>query len=184
MERDNYTCKCCGAYNCEINVHHTNYIPYRMAWEYPNETLVCLCNDCHSELHRKMKNKKIDRYRIGDLYSYIHSDFENYGFIYDMDFLRNIIHFASIDSGGSYDSFYIESFSLNDFSHFSKMNCEVNYWTELIIKNIKDIIENNTNSFYFYNEKIFKNYNYQKQFKNVISFDNDLNKLIKLVNGE
>ena len=34
-----------------LNVHHTYYIEGRKPWEYDNETLVTLCEDCHKKRH-------------------------------------------------------------------------------------------------------------------------------------
>lgn len=183
LKRDNYSCRICGAYNCEINVHHVNYIPYRMAWEYPNEMLVSLCKNCHNKLHDKMNSKELYGFKIGDLYSYEHTEYDNYGVIYDIDFFNEIIYFASIDNGGSYDTLYLEEFSINKFKNFNKIYYDDMYFNKLLAENINNVIQDskgtilNTN----YSSRI---YDYKKQFSDVVSLGNDLSNLIKLVNGE
>lgn len=47
--RDNYTCqnpKCCSTVK-NLQVHHLDYISGTLAWEYPNDMLITLCEDCH-----------------------------------------------------------------------------------------------------------------------------------------
>ena len=51
MERDNFTCTSCGSNDKTLNVHHS--VPYRKnhdPWDYENDELTTLCNDCHEEL--------------------------------------------------------------------------------------------------------------------------------------
>lgn len=182
LKRDNYSCRICGAYNCEINVHHVNYIPYRMAWEYPNEMLISLCKDCHNKLHNKMNSKELNGFRIGELYSYKHTDFINYGVIYDIDFFNEIIFFASIDDGGSYDTLYLEEFSLDKFKKFNKIYCKDTYFNKLLAENINNVISDNQKTKFYTNYPSII-YNYKKQFSDVVSLGNDLSNLIKLVNG-
>lgn len=55
---DNYTCQICGRRDKVVHVHHHFYIEGRHIWEYPDETLVTLCEDCHAKEH-KFDNKLI-----------------------------------------------------------------------------------------------------------------------------
>lgn len=34
-----------------LHIHHKYYIKGRLAWEYKPEALICLCHDCHEEVH-------------------------------------------------------------------------------------------------------------------------------------
>jgi hypothetical protein len=48
-----------------LHVHHKYYVKGKLAWEYPNEALVCLCQTCHQELHNNTiikvyENEKMD----------------------------------------------------------------------------------------------------------------------------
>ncbi len=55
---DNYTCQICGRRDKVVHVHHHFYIEGRHIWEYPDETLITLCEDCHAKEH-KFENKMI-----------------------------------------------------------------------------------------------------------------------------
>jgi hypothetical protein len=53
MERDEWTCKTCGDTKATLTVHHKSY---RMVdgkfvdiWDYPDEDLITLCEECHSK---------------------------------------------------------------------------------------------------------------------------------------
>lgn len=63
---DNYTCQICGRRDKVVHVHHHFYIEGRHIWEYPDETLVTLCEDCHAKEHsfdNKMIIEAIDNAR-------------------------------------------------------------------------------------------------------------------------
>ena len=51
MQRDNFTCQICGSQDKMLHVHHTAYEKDKMIWEYPDEMLVTLCEDCHEYEH-------------------------------------------------------------------------------------------------------------------------------------
>ena len=57
MERDKWTCKSCGACGegVTLNVHHAYYESGRAPWEYPKQTLVTYCENCHKERHELQK---------------------------------------------------------------------------------------------------------------------------------
>ena len=56
-ERDNFCCQECHAYinglenGNYLDVHHIQYLPSRMPWEYPNDLLITLCRRCHKAVH-------------------------------------------------------------------------------------------------------------------------------------
>lgn len=55
LERDDFTCQDCGATADDgvlLQVHHKYYIDGNMPWEYDDDALVTLCEDCHKERHR------------------------------------------------------------------------------------------------------------------------------------
>jgi hypothetical protein len=61
LERDNYTCQCCGN-KSNLNVHHKYYVKYPNGcradpWNYPNKALITLCENCHKKAHQKYKVK-------------------------------------------------------------------------------------------------------------------------------
>lgn len=51
--RANYRCEICSRADQFLNVHHVHYIGGRKPWEYPDELLVCLCDECHGEWHEE-----------------------------------------------------------------------------------------------------------------------------------
>lgn len=62
--RDNNRCTRCGSYR-NLQAHHLYYTPGKMAWEYPFEAAVTLCDYCHGMTHGK--NEMTDR--CGDIQS-------------------------------------------------------------------------------------------------------------------
>lgn len=57
MERDKWTCQSCGesGEDVTLNVHHAYYESGKKPWEYPEEILTTLCEDCHGEIHKLKK---------------------------------------------------------------------------------------------------------------------------------
>lgn len=49
MERDNFTCRWCGADDKTLNIHHLHYIKGRKPWEYENDDLLTVCEGCHKD---------------------------------------------------------------------------------------------------------------------------------------
>ena len=63
LQRDKHKCSYCGS-DINLQEHHKYYNKYPDGkkvnpWDYPNDALITLCNDCHKEVH---KNKKIKTY--------------------------------------------------------------------------------------------------------------------------
>jgi hypothetical protein len=51
MEAHNFRCENCDDGEKTLNVHHGYYEKDKMPWEYENEMLRCLCENCHKERH-------------------------------------------------------------------------------------------------------------------------------------
>ena len=64
MQRDGFACAECGSADKTLNVHHRHYARGRAPWEYDNENLVTLCEDCHVEVSKLLDDVKR---RIGKL---------------------------------------------------------------------------------------------------------------------
>ena len=66
FERDGWQCKVCGAGlndGITLNIHHTYYNFKLNPWEYPEKSLLTLCEDCHygeQEVAREEKNSLIE----------------------------------------------------------------------------------------------------------------------------
>jgi len=62
FERDDWRCCSCHRTDKNIQVHHAVYAR-RDPWEYPNELLQTLCEDCHQE-RQEITDKAVDALRI------------------------------------------------------------------------------------------------------------------------
>src|SRR5687768_15566275 len=49
MKLADFGCQECGADDQTLNVHHSFYEKDLKPWEYPAESLRCLCEDCHQK---------------------------------------------------------------------------------------------------------------------------------------
>ncbi len=47
LERDDYACQACYDPDSTLHVHHKYYEKGKKPWEYPDEALITLCEDCH-----------------------------------------------------------------------------------------------------------------------------------------
>lgn len=56
LQRDNFKCLCCGSANSLV-VHHLFYKYGLKPWQYPNDSLVTLCELCHTKLHDELSEK-------------------------------------------------------------------------------------------------------------------------------
>jgi hypothetical protein len=51
MSRDGFRCRLCGDAETTLNVHHLRYARGAAPWEYPERSLVTVCEPCHESLH-------------------------------------------------------------------------------------------------------------------------------------
>ncbi len=52
LERDGWQCRSCGAGDKTLHAHHAFYRKTAEGpWDYPADTIIALCNDCHDEEH-------------------------------------------------------------------------------------------------------------------------------------
>ena len=49
FKRDDFVCQKCLDDKATLNAHHRYYKPNTDPWDYPLDSLVTLCEDCHSE---------------------------------------------------------------------------------------------------------------------------------------
>jgi len=57
FNRDEFKCKKCGNTKETLNIHHIKYIKDKEPWDYPNELLTTLCEDCHKIIEELRKNE-------------------------------------------------------------------------------------------------------------------------------
>lgn len=53
MARDGWCCRRCASGTKTLNVHHRHYLRGAAPWEYPNDALETVCEDCHAAEHGK-----------------------------------------------------------------------------------------------------------------------------------
>lgn len=140
LERDKYTCQCCGEVVDTLHVHHLTYEKGKMAWEYPDENLITLCEKCHSKIHSDGEWHEMPEVKIGDVFEYDHSDFTNYVICYHIDHLNGKVYLVGLDNGGSYDTLWFDRFTYDEFLYkcikiddwFSDENMEEGYFPPLL----------------------------------------------------
>ena len=49
LSRDEWACSLCHSKVDTLAVHHKDYIPNVEPWDYPNDLLLTLCEDCHEQ---------------------------------------------------------------------------------------------------------------------------------------
>lgn len=60
FQRDNWTCQKCEDTEATLNAHHKDYLRNVELWDYPDELLITLCENCHNnELTRDNLEKLI-----------------------------------------------------------------------------------------------------------------------------
>jgi hypothetical protein len=56
LDRAGFECEDCGSKTDTLNVHHSYYERGVKPWEYPDESLHCLCETCHERAQAAMTN--------------------------------------------------------------------------------------------------------------------------------
>ena len=56
MERDGFRCRDCGDDESTLNVDHKVYRSGADPWDYPNDDLQTLCEDCHDRISKMRKS--------------------------------------------------------------------------------------------------------------------------------
>lgn len=49
FDRDGWSCCFCNRKDKTLHVHHRRYIPKQEPWDYPDNLLITLCEDCHEQ---------------------------------------------------------------------------------------------------------------------------------------
>ena len=58
MERDGFVCTMCGDDKSQLHIHHKKYINGNDPWNYEDEWLATLCEDCHEVIGNTIKDFK------------------------------------------------------------------------------------------------------------------------------
>lgn len=84
LEKANWLCEDCGAGgDTQLQVHHTFYQYGKKPWEYEDEFLMCLCEECHKQ---RGEDEKVVRMLVGYLLRRLSLKEITWlvGFLYDM----------------------------------------------------------------------------------------------------
>jgi hypothetical protein len=54
MEKAGFTCKTCQSKDKTLTVHHINYRKGADPWEYHEDELACLCEECHDDIETRI----------------------------------------------------------------------------------------------------------------------------------
>ena len=55
LERDGWSCQICHDSKSTLHVHHRYYLPEKPVWDVPDDALVTMCECCHEDETRQMK---------------------------------------------------------------------------------------------------------------------------------
>jgi 5-methylcytosine-specific restriction endonuclease McrA len=55
LQRDGFKCQHCKSTKIILHVHHICYLKGLLIWEYDDELLITLCEDCHDLIHELTK---------------------------------------------------------------------------------------------------------------------------------
>lgn len=57
MEYAKFRCHICGNKNECLHVHHSYYTRGKKPWQYPDGSLICICETCHGKIHPERRAK-------------------------------------------------------------------------------------------------------------------------------
>ena len=73
LQRDKFACTICKKTEF-LDVHHLDYLGDLKPWEYPNDMLITVCDECHDKENTRYKSEKlllrtlkIKGFMVGDL---------------------------------------------------------------------------------------------------------------------
>lgn len=58
LDTHGWQCNDCGSSEKTLHVHHKQYFKDRMLWEYSDDELVALCDECHKSAHHVLDRIK------------------------------------------------------------------------------------------------------------------------------
>lgn len=51
MEYANWRCQICGGKDRTLHCHHSYYTRGKQPWQYPDGSIICICETCHEKIH-------------------------------------------------------------------------------------------------------------------------------------
>lgn len=55
MEYANWRCQICGVKDRTLHCHHSYYTKGKQPWQYPDGSIICICDKCHAKIHDRPK---------------------------------------------------------------------------------------------------------------------------------
>lgn len=150
MQRDGFRCQHCLSEDKPLQVHHLVYDKDKKPWEYENNQLITLCEDCHQDetedyrmvypcfqdLLFQFKSSGLSAAVLCSMINYVTETLYSYNTnnnekpFFDNQ-IKKIIEYAVYGAG-----------SLGDVIIASKMGIDVNDYVENVCPEIKDEIKN------------------------------------------
>ena len=145
MQRDNFTCQHCLATGKSLQVHHLVYEKGKKPWEYEDDELITLCENCHQEETEKnfdlyndfqslsfhFKESGISLSVLSKILSYITETLYGIKYKCEDDYynepVKKLILFALYDIG-----------SCGDLIRAYNMGIDVSEYVEKVFPEIKD----------------------------------------------
>ena len=56
LQRDKFKCRACENEKETLNIHHISYDKNKEPWDYDNDNLITLCDECHKTWHNIYDN--------------------------------------------------------------------------------------------------------------------------------
>jgi hypothetical protein len=53
MEYAHWRCQICGRKDSTLHCHHSYYTRGKEPWQYPDGSIICICQGCHEKIHTK-----------------------------------------------------------------------------------------------------------------------------------
>jgi hypothetical protein len=51
MEYAHWRCQICGTKDKTLHCHHSYYTKGKQPWQYPDGSIICICQACHEKIH-------------------------------------------------------------------------------------------------------------------------------------
>lgn len=147
MQRDGFRCQHCLSEDKPLQVHHLVYDKDKKPWEYDNNQLITLCEDCHQnetgdsrmiyanfqDLLYEFKLSGLSSAVLCSILSYITETIYSYNNDYEKPYfdeqIKKIIEYAVYGAG-----------TLGDVITASKMGIDVDSYVENVCPEIRDYI--------------------------------------------
>lgn len=191
LSRDKFTCQLCGDTENTLHVHHKYYLENHKPWEYSDSALITLCEDCHSWIHDNGNKIYEAPINVGDTIHYEHSDYDNYGIVFFVNYRKKSFSTLMVDSGLGFSECVIYHFLFDDININVKMIedffNEDNYDSNSLFYCLYGLINDNQNISldYFHDEGCIDNLHLMKmKFNEMLQNNRTLNNMyISAVNG-